>query len=284
MTELITYIVSGLALGGSFALVGSGIVVVYRVTHVVNFAQGMFAVVGAFLSYALVGTVLPHGLGELVAVLLCAVVGLIVGVAAVGRRSTPSTIALLITLGMSMIGAAMIVLVWGQNPVSPPGLRGTIDILGASIQTQRVLVFVVAVLTFALLGVFFGRTELGRALTASASNPRAARLVGIDTRAMGLLAFAIAGALGGLAGVLISPTTALSATSDLALVLSGFAAAVFGGLRSPWLTFLGALVLGVTGQLVAGYLNGSYQTQLALVMMLILMIARAGTMTTEEAK
>lgn len=284
MGDLLTYVISGLALAGSFALVGSGIVVVYRVTHVLNFAQGTFAVFGGLISYSLVGTVLPHGLGELVAVLACAVIGLIVGLVAIGRRSTPPMISLLVTLGMSMISAAVVVAVWGESPFSPPGLTGSIPILGVEVESQRLLVFVVAVLTFAVLSLFFARTDLGKALTASAANPRAARLVGIDTRMMGLVAFAIAGALGGLAGVLIAPTSPVSVSSDLPLVLSGLAAAIFGGLRSPWLTFLGAVILGVAGQLVAGYASGSYQTPIALLMMLVIMIARAGSMTTEEAK
>jgi branched-chain amino acid transport system permease protein len=142
----------------------------------------------------------------------------------------------------------------------------------------------VALVAFIALGFFFDRTDIGRGLTASASNPRAARLVGIDVRTMGLVAFAIAGALGGLAGVLIAPSTALSFYSDLPFALSGFAAAVFGGLVSPWRTFFGALLLGVTGQFVAGYLNGSYQTQIALLMMLVVMIVRHRSLVVEEAK
>lgn len=283
MNNLLVYVVSGLALAGSFALIGSGIVVVYRVTHVLNFAQGTFAVFGAFFSYSL-SSMLPGGLGGVLAVVACAVVGLIVGAAAIGKRCTPPMISLLVTLGMSMIAAAVIVAVWGQNPVSPPGLTGTMRVLGVEVEVQRLLVLVVALITFALLGLFFSRTDLGRGLSAAASNPLAARLVGIDTRAMGLLAFVIAGALGGLAGVLIAPTTAISVSSDLPLVLSGLAAAIFGGLRSPWMTFLGAVVLGVTGQLVAGYANGSYQTQIALVMMLVIMIVRARSLNAEEAK
>ena len=283
MNNLLVYVVSGLALAGSFALIGSGIVVVYRVTHVLNFAQGTFAVFGAFFSYSL-SSMFPGGLGGVLAVVACAVVGLIVGAAAIGKRGTPPMISLLVTLGMSMIAAAVIVAVWGQNPVSPPGLTGTMRVLGVEVEVQRLLVLVVALITFALLGLFFSRTDLGRGLSAAASNPLAARLVGIDTRAMGLLAFVIAGALGGLAGVLIAPTTAISVSSDLPLVLSGLAAAIFGGLRSPWMTFLGAVVLGVTGQLVAGYANGSYQTQIALVMMLVIMIVRARSLNAEEAK
>lgn len=283
MNNLLVYLVSGLALAGSFALIGSGIVVVYRVTHVLNFAQGTFAVFGAFFSYSLSG-VLPSTLGALLSVVGCALVGLVFGVVSIGKRGTPPMISLLITLGMSMVAAAVIVAVWGQNPVSPPGLTGTIDVWGVQLEVQRLLVLVVAVVTFAVLGLFFSHTDLGRGLTAAASNPRAARLVGIDTRVMGLIAFVIAGALGGLAGVLIAPTTAVSVSSDLPLVLSGLAAAIFGGLRSPWMTFLGAVVLGVTGQLVAGYANGSYQTQIALVMMLVIMIVRARSLNAEEAK
>lgn len=283
MNELLIYLVSGLALAGSFALIGSGVVVVYRVTRVLNFAQGTFAVFGALLSYSL-SRILPPLLGGALAVVLCAAIGFVVGLVAIGRRGTPPMISLLVTLGMSMVSAAVIVIVWGQNPVSPPGLPGTLRFGGVEIESQRVLVFVVALVTFAALSLFFSRTDLGRGLSAAASNPLAARLVGIDARRMGLIAFALAGSLGGLAGVLIAPTTAVSVSSDLPLVLSGLAAAIFGGLRSPWLTFLGAVVLGVTGQLVAGYANGSYQTQIALVMMLAIMIVRARSLNAEEAK
>ncbi|WEG08446.1 branched-chain amino acid ABC transporter permease [Microbacterium horticulturae] len=284
MQAFLTYVISGLALAGSFALIGSGMVVVYRVTHVLNFAQGMLAVFGAMISYSLLGGMLPHGVAELVAVIGCAVIGLAIGVIAIGKPGTPPMISLLITLGIGMIAQAVVVAIWGQDPVSPPGIRGSIQVLGVNLATQRLLVFVVALVTFALLSLFFARTDIGKALTASAANPRAARLVGIHPLAMGLVAFAIAGALGGLAGVLVAPTTAVSVSSDLPLVLSGFAAAIFGGLRSPWMTFLGAVILGVVGQLVAAYGNGSYQTPVALLMMLVIMIVRAGAMATEEAK
>lgn len=284
MNDLATYLLSGLALAGSFALVGSGIVVVYRVTRVLNFAQGSFVVFGGLISWSLRGAGLPPGLAELLAVVAVGVIGLFVGLVAVGKPGTAPMTSLLITLGMSMVAAAVIVAVWGQNPVSPPGIEGSISLFGAEIQVQRLLVLVVAVITLAVMSIFFARTDLGRALTAAASNPRAARLVGIDTRTMGLVSFAIAGVLGGLAGVLIAPTTAVSVTSDLPFVLAGLAAAIFGGLRSPWMTFVGALVLGITGQLVAGYANGSYQTQIALIMMLAIMILRSRSFTTEEAK
>lgn len=284
MNELVTYLVSGLALGSSFALIGSGFVVVHRVTRVVSFAQGSLAVFGGMLSAALLDSMLPHGVGEVVAVLVCGVLGLLVGLVAIGRRGTPPLISLIVTLGVSLVASAAVILLWGQDPVSPPGLAGTTTVLGATVERQRLLVLVATLLVFAALAGFFARTYVGKALTASASNPRAASLVGIDVRRMGLVAFALAGALGGLAGVLIAPTNALSFYSDLPLALSGFAAAVFGGLVSPVRTLLGGLGLGVAGQLTAGYLDGSYQTEMALLLMLLIMIARSNTLVHEEAK
>ena len=284
MTELVTYLISGLALGSSFALVGSGFVVVHRVTRVVNFAQGSLAVIGGMVSASLLDGVLPHGLGELAAVLICGAVGLLVGLLAIGRRGTPPLISLIVTLGVSMLISAAIIWLWGQDPVSPPGLDGSMTILGAPVERQRLLVFVATLLAFAAIALFFSRSYVGKALTASASNPFAARMVGIDVRRMGLLAFALGGALGGLAGVLVAPTNAMSFYSDLPLALSGFAAAVFGGLISPIRTLVGGLGLGVAGQLTAGYFNGSYQTEVALLLMLLIMIARSNTFVHEEAK
>ena len=284
MNDLITYLVSGIALGSSFALIGSGFVVVHRVTRIVNFTQGSLAVVGGMMSASLLGRGLPHGFAELLAVVGCGLVGILVGVMALGRRGTPPLISLIVTLGAAMLVSAAVILLWGQDPVSPPGLGGSVSILGADVERQRVLVVGVTMLTFAVLGLFFSRSYVGKALTASASNPFAARMVGIDVRRMGLLAFGLAGALGGLAGVLVAPTSALSVSSDLPLALSGFAAAVFGGLTSPGRTLAGGLCLGIAGQLTAGYLNGSYQTEMALLLMLVIMIARSKTLVAEEAK
>lgn len=284
MSDLVTYLITGVALGSSFALIGSGFVVVHRVTRIVNFAQGSLAVLGGMIASTLLADRLPHLLGEGVAVALCGAIGLVFGLVALGRRGTDPLISLILTLGLAMLSTAAIISLWGQEPVSPPGLTGTVSLLGADVQRQRVLILVVTLVAFAALGLFFSRTYVGKALTACSSNPRAARLVGIDVRRMGLVAFGLAGALGGLAGVLIAPTNALSVYSDLPMALSGFAAAVFGGLTSPGRTLVGGLTLGVSGQLTAGYGNGSYQTEVALLLMLVIMIARSSSFVQEEAK
>jgi len=284
MTELLTYVISGVAVGCAFALVGSGFVVVHRVTGVVNFTQGTLAVFGGLISASLLDRMLPHGIAETVAVILCGAIGLLFGLIAIGKRGTSPLISLLITLGLSTLSAAIFILLWGEAPISSAGIPGSTAVLGTQVQSQRILIVGATVLAFVALSLFFDHSYVGKGLTAAASNRLAAMLVGINVRRMGFVSFGIAGVLGGLAGVLLAPINAMSFSTDLPLALTGFAAAVFGGLVSPWRTFLGGIVLGVAGQLVAGYLSGSYQTEVALLMMLAIMVVRYKSLSTEEAK
>jgi branched-chain amino acid transport system permease protein len=159
-------------------------------------------------------------------------------------------------------------------------LRGAVDVAGARIATQYFLVIGATLVTFAVLGLFFTRTYLGKALSACASNPYAARLAGINPTRMGLLAFTLGGLLGGLAGVLITPLQPVAFDSDVLLATSGFAAAIFGGLNSPYAALAGGLVLGVLEAFVAGYVNASYQTEVALVLIIVVMIYQASRRST----
>lgn len=271
LSDLAGYLVTGLGTGCGFALVGSGLVAVYRVTKVVNFAQGAFAVVGGMCAASFL-SVLPHGIAELAAVAVAAVVGLLVG--AVALRTTPQP-ALIVTLGLAVFAYAVEVLVWGDQPRSFAGLPGSVAIFDSRVQTHYLLVIGVTLPVFAAMALFFGRTDTGKALTACASNPYAARVIGIDVRRMGLLAFTIGGALGGLAGVLVTPVQQITFDADVTLIVNGFAAAVLGGLTRPAVTLAGGLLLGVTQAMVAGYGNAAHQTDIALGLMLAVMIWRA---------
>ncbi|HZV51267.1 MAG TPA: branched-chain amino acid ABC transporter permease [Candidatus Dormibacteraeota bacterium] len=276
MTLFLQYAVSGIATGCTFALVATGFVVIYRVSRVVNFAQGVFAVVAGMAVSSFLSRGLPHGPAEVLAVALAALAGLVVGVIAIGRRGTPPLASLIITLGLGIGSYAVIILIWGDQPVSFTGLAGLARMGGISVQYQFLLVVAVTAVTFGLLSLFFDHTYLGKALTACSSNPYAARLVGIDVRRMGLLAFTLGGALGGLAGVLITPLQPVSFDSDVGIAINGFAAAIFGGLLRPGTALVGALVLGVAEALVAGYYRASFESGVALVVMLGLMVWQAG--------
>ncbi|MGN9841215.1 branched-chain amino acid ABC transporter permease [Nonomuraea sp. H19] len=276
MTAFLTYLLNGLAVGCAIALIASGLVTIHRVTGVVNFAQGTFAVVAGLSTSSLLGLGFPHGLSEVTAVLVAALAGLLTGLAAIGKRDTPPLSSLIVTLGVGVLAYAVEIVLWGDQPRSAPGLAGSVTVVGARIQTQHLLVIGVTAATFVLLALFFGRTYLGKALTACASNPYAARVVGIDVRRMGLLAFALGGLLGGIAGVLVTPLRPISFDTDVTLIVNGFAAAVFGALTRPVITLVGALLLGVAETMAAGYGYGSHQLEVALGLMLIVMIVQAG--------
>lgn len=282
MSQLLEYLLAGAGIGAGFALVGSGLVVIYRVTRVVNFAQGGFAVVAAMLTSTLLTSGLPHGAAELVAVAAAAAIGLLVGIVAIGKPGTSPRAALIVTLGLGVFAYAVEVLIWGDQPRSFPGLAGSVEVAGARVPTHYLLVIGVTLPVFALLAVFFARTDLGKALSACASNRYAARVVGIDVTRMGLLSFALGGALGGLAGVLVTPVQQVTFDSDVTLIVNGFAAAVLGGLTRPAVTLAGGLLLGVAQTVIAGYGGGAYQLELALALMLVVMVVQAARSPTAQ--
>jgi branched-chain amino acid transport system permease protein len=269
------YVASGFATGCAIALVATGFVTIYRVTRVVNFAQGAFAVLAGMVAYSLVSRGVPHGISEALAVGVAAVAGLLVGLVAIGKPGTAPLASLIITLGLGIGSYAVLILIWGDQPISFEGLRGNLDVGGVTMQWQYVLIVVATAAAFGALALFFNHTYLGRGLTACSSNPHAARLVGINVTRMGLLAFALGGGLGGLAGVLLTPLQPLSFDSDVALAINGFAAAIFGGLVRPGAALVGGLVVGIAGALVAGYSEAALQSGVALIVMLAIMIWQA---------
>jgi branched-chain amino acid transport system permease protein len=282
LTNFLVYLTTGIATGCAFALVATGFVAIHRVTRVVNFAQGVFAIMAGFMAYALLRASVPHVLAEAIAVAGAAGIGLIVGVVAIGKRGTPPLASLIITLGLGIASYALIIVIWGDQPISIDGVRGSYRNGGFSMQYQYILIVAVTALTFAGLALFFGRTYIGKALTACASNPYAARLAGINVTRMGLIAFALGGALGGLAGVLITPLRQIGFDSDVEIAINGFAAAIFGGLQRPGTALVGGLVLGIAEAMVAGYFRASYQTGMALALIIVIMVWQASRRTEIE--
>ncbi|HET9959439.1 MAG TPA: branched-chain amino acid ABC transporter permease [Polyangiaceae bacterium] len=275
MSAFLSYLVHGICVGCGFALVASGIIIVYRVTRVVNLAQGMFSVVAGFAATTLLGVGLPHGVSELLAIGAAALVGLVTGCVAIGKRGISPQASLIATLGVGVFSYAVEVLVWGDQPRSFPGLAGTQGFSNLEVPNQYLLITVVTLLVFTALELFFERTYAGKALSACASNPYAAALQGIGVQRMGLYGFTLGGALGGIAGVLLTPLQPISYDSDVSLFVNGFASAILAGLKRPVLGLAGGLVLGVAESMVAGYAKASYQSSLALLLTLAILVAQA---------
>jgi branched-chain amino acid transport system permease protein len=155
-------------------------------------------------------------------------------------------------------------------------IAGHLEFGGVRLEAEYGLIICVTLAAFGALKIFLDRTDAGRALTACSDNPRAARLVGIDVTRAGMAAFALGGALGGLAGALLTPIQPVSFNSDVGIAINGFAAAIFGNLVRPGAALVGGLLLGVAEALVGGFWSPGIQGSAALVIMLALLSWRAG--------
>jgi branched-chain amino acid transport system permease protein len=262
--ELAQYLASGLVVGG--------------VTRIINFAQGEFVMLGAVLMVTLERAGLPVIPALALVIAAVAAVGAVLERVAIHPiRQAPPLAVLILTIGASIAirGAALIV--WGTDPATLPAFVAgpPIRVLGATIVRQGLWVIGLAVLVFALLWFFFTRTYAGTALRACAVNPRGARLMGIGVDRMFLLAFALSGALGAVAGAAIAPITYATYDMGLMLGLKGFVAAVLGGLVSPPGAIAGGFLLGLLESFSAGLLSSGYKDAVAFVVLIALLLVHA---------
>ena len=191
-------------------------------------------------------------------------------------RSDNHLVLIFLTVGLSIIVRGVIKIVWGKNRMALPPLTPDVpvEILGASVLPQALWILGLTVVAIAILTWFFHRTPLGLSMRAVASNPTAAAVVGIPAGRIRLTSYAIAGALGGLAGVLVTPITTLNYDVGVLLGLKGFAAAILGGFGSFPGAILGGLGLGLLESLSAGYISSAYKDVVAFVVLLLVLFVR----------
>ncbi len=278
LPDLIQFIFAGLTAGAIYALVALGFGVVHNTMGIVNFTQVDFVSLGGMLLYsALFAAGLPVPLALLAAVAGVMVAALLVEVLGVRpSRSESHLVLIFLTIGLSIILRGLMKLVWGKNRMAVPPLSGEapVTLLGATILPQAL--WILALTTLGILGLvlFFRRTNLGLAMRAVAANETAAAVVGLSVWRVKAASFALAGALGGLAGALVTPITTLSYDVGVLLGLKGFAAAILGGFGSFPGAILGGLTLGLLESLAAAYISSAYKDVLAFVVLLGVLFIR----------
>jgi branched-chain amino acid transport system permease protein len=276
--DLLQYIFSGLTSGAIYALIALGFCVVNNTMGIVNFVQVDFVSLGGMLMFsALFALGLPMVPGLLFAVAGVALVAMVVERFGLRPARTDNHLVLIfITVGLSIILRGIIKLVWGKNRMAVPPLTPDtpVNIMGASVLPQALWILLLTVLAIALLMFFFYRTSLGLCMRAVACNPSAAAVVGIPAGRVRLTSYAIAGALGGLAGVLVTPITTLNYDVGVLLGLKGFAAAILGGFGSFPGAIIGGLGLGLLESLSAGYISSAYKDVVAFVVLLLVLCVR----------
>jgi branched-chain amino acid transport system permease protein len=271
MTTFFQLVVIGISTGSVFAIVGMSLVLVYRATGIVNFAQGVFAVLGGLLTYSL-SQKMALPLAAVLATLGTAFIATLVALVAVGIRGRTTHLAsLIITVGIAIFAEAVLLASFGEVPRSYAAISDRPwNVGGVLVQPQYAALAAVALAAAIGLTLFLRRTIVGQALVASADSPHAAELIGLNLRSVAVIAFALAGALTAIGGVLLAPTVPVAYSSGLTVTINGFAAAVFGGLTSIRLALLGGYALGIVEQLVVGYVDPQYNLIIALVVMLAL--------------
>ncbi len=290
MERFLQYALTGLSAGSLYALVALGVVLIYRSTRVLNFAHGDIATMATFVAFSL----LSHQYAFPVAVAGSLAVGAAVGVVfyfGVLVRAQREGVNLLgmviLTLGLSLILQGLVVYTWGAEPVSLPfPISDTATYrLGMVVVSQLALATIAAgVLGSALLYLLVQRTRLGLAMRATSENVMAAQTLGIPTRLVLGVSWAVASALGVVAGIFLAPALLLDPFFMLDPFLKGFAAAVLGGLGSLPGAVVGGLLLGVAESLTGAYLTIQFKNTLAFLIIIIVLLLRPEGLLGKESK
>ena len=276
MAEFLQFLFSGLTIGAIYALVALGFTLIYNASDVVNFAQGEFVMIGGMVTVFAAAAGLPLPLAALFAIIVAVAVGLLLHALAIEPARGASAVTLIIiTIGASIFLRGVAQVVFDRQAHGLPSFSGDapIRVMGAAVLPQSLWVLGGAVAIFLALYLFLDRTLLGKAVLATAANRLAARLVGIDTRMIMALAFGASAAIGAVAGILITPITLTSYDAGTLLALKGFAAAMLGGMGSPFGAVLGGLLLGLFESFSAGYISSTYKDAVAFVTILLVLFA-----------
>ena len=247
VSPLLQFLFSGLTTGSIYALIAVSLVIVYKVSLLICFAQGEFFVIGALTMATLVSKGIPmpvaFGLSVLVAMVLGALVERVL-IRPIQSSGTGNLIVMTIAISLALRGSAL--LIWGkESHVLAPFSAGTpLRVLGATLQPQVLWIVGITFVALLVIWLFFEKTTLGIAMRACAENRLGASLMGISTQRAALFSWAWGAGIGALAGMAVSPLLFMQYTSGVMPMVKGFIAMSIGGLAS------------VVGAVVAGYLLG----------------------------
>ena len=258
MTEFLQQVVSGLASGGVYGSLALAVVIIYRSTGVVNFAQGEMATLSTFVCW----TLMDHGVAFWPAFALTLVLSFLGGIAietAFVRpvEGAPTLAIVILTIGLLIAINGLTTWIWGgaAKPFDGPFSTEPIDVGGVRFSKQDLGVIVVSLIAVGLMWLLFSRTKLGLGLRATAVNRLESRLVGVRVGWMLAVGWGLAAVLGAVAGVMAAPSLFLDPNMMQTVLLYAFAAAILGGLDSPVGAVVGGLILGLTIDLLGRYVG-----------------------------
>ena len=290
MTRFLDLTLNGISDGMIYASVALALVLIWRATRIVNFAQGAMLMFTTFIASGMINATGSLALGFAIALLSGLVLGAVVERVLIRPvEGGPPLNAVIVAIGLLILLEAVAGMIWGNIPRSFPPV---LSIRGFEVNGTRLLFSpndlftVLAVLAVALaLGILFTRTSLGLRMRAAAFEPEVARLLGVRVGHMLTTGWALAAVAGSLAGLLVAPAVFVGPNQFDNVLVFGFTAAVLGGLDSPVGAVVGGVIIGLTLSYVSGYIGASLITLAALVVLIaVLMVRPTGLFTRVEAR
>jgi branched-chain amino acid transport system permease protein len=283
--DFLNIVIAGVSIGAIYSLMAFALILVWRSTRVVNFAQAGQAAFSTYVGLTIESATGNYWIALLAAVISGVIIGALVEVVIVRfivkhatSAATAAVAPVIAMLGLLGIFQGLMGLIWGGEYQAYPTAfaREGLIIAGNQIpfSPSDLFVLVVVVVAMSIAALIFQRTSLGLAMRAAAFAPEVTRLSGIRVSRIRTLGWAFAGGAGGLAGVLVAPSTFIAPNSFDLLLVFGFTAAVIGGLDSLVGGVLGGLALGIGLAVVTGYLGGSFTFMTAFVLLIIVLLLR----------
>ena len=271
-------ILSGVAVGSFYALMGLGMVLIYKASEVPNFVQGEMALLPVFLAYMLLETYgLPWFVAFPVTLLFALLLGCFLEFAILRRAKEPNILGLIIiTIGMEMILLGLVSWKFGADQRSMPFPISTYDSIAIGnlyISTLEMLTLVVALIIMLVLFLFFRFSKHGVAMKASQQNENAAKLMGIKVHRVRMVTWGISSLVGCVAGLLIAPIL-VEPYMMWDFMLKGFAGAVVGGMTSLPGAVLGAYIVGIVENLFGGYVSIEFKSVVAFVIIVLVLCVK----------
>ena len=271
--------ISGLANGCVYGLIALGFVLIYKATEAVNFAQGDFMMLGAFVALGLTNAEymdLPFGVAVIGSIAIMAVLGYLLDLFVLRHLFGQSqTAVVILTIALGFVIRFVAGLIWGHEPqtLQSPLALGDVQLGGLVLGMADVAVIVATILLTFFLFQFFQRTRMGLAMQASSQNQMAAYYMGIPVKRVQGLIWGLSGATAAIAGILFASKGAIDPNAGL-LGIKAFAAAVIGGFGSLPGALIGGLIVGVIEPFAARYLAAGYSQIAPYALLLFVLVFR----------
>ena len=272
---------SGFASGAVYASLALALVMIYRATHLVNFAQGELAMFATYVAWAMLHAGVPYWVAFFATLAISFGAGMLIERTVIRpMRHAPEISVVIVLIALLLIFNSMAGFLFGTDIQVFPSPFGTLDAWeNPFVNAHQLGMVAITLAVVSVLFAFFQFTSLGLAMRAAAVNPQSSRLVGIRVGSMLALGWGLSAAIGAIAGMMVAPVVFLEPNMMLGVQLYAFAGALIGGIDSPLGAVLGGFLVGVLENLVGAYLVGTeLKLTVALVLIILVLIFRPSGM------